>query len=429
MKILLIATNRHKQLMSRMDARPVPIGLAYVAGHLDPDRHQVKTLDLMFSEDYLADVEATVTDFQPDLVGISLRNLDNNSYIDPQWVLPITKEVVDAVRSVSEAPIVLGGPAFSLYPKECFDYIQPDVGVYGDGGDAFAQLAHSMESGEDFHRLPGMVYRSANGAVAVNGQVYSSFATPPRFDGLDMERYEKAGFGIGVVTKLGDNFNVTTPASRQSQSWRALRPIEEVISEVRDLKDRYGMRKVFFIDSGFNIPLAHAKSLCQSLMDADMGIHWNSYLAPVPDSFDLEAARLMKESGCGLVVMTGVDAGSSERSQEEQFDRVKHICELCEEGGIHYTISQSFGDPGETRETVQAKLDFLASINPAIANLRVGARIRPGTDLAQRALDEGLISDSAELIKPVFYMEKAVEDWLVDKLKEEADQRPRWNLV
>ena len=99
-----------------------------------------------------------MTDFQPDLVGLSLRNLDNNSYLDPQWVLPITKEVVDAVRSVSEAPIVLGGPAFSLYPKECFDYVQPDVGIYGDGGEAFAQLADSIESGEDFHRLPGMVY-------------------------------------------------------------------------------------------------------------------------------------------------------------------------------------------------------------------------------------------------------------------------------
>ena len=426
MKILLIATNRHKQLMSRMDARPVPIGLAYVAGHLDPDRHQVKTLDLMFSDDYVSDVEATVMDFQPDLVGLSLRNLDNNSYLDPQWVLPITKEVVDAVRSVSEAPIVLGGPAFSLYPKECFDYVQPDVGVYGDGGEAFAQLADSIESGEDFHRLPGMVYRSAGGAVSVNGQAYSTFTTAPRFDGLDMERYEKAGFGIGVVTKLGDNFTVTSPASRQSQSWRVLRPIEDVISEVRDLKESYGLRKVFFIDSGFNVPLAHAKSLCQGLLDADMGIQWNSYLAPVPDSFDLEAARLMKESGCGLVVMAGVDAGGA---QAEQFDRVKRICDLCEEGGVHYTISQSFGDPGETREMVRAKLDFLASINPAIANLRVGARIRPGTDLAQRALDEGVISDPAELIKPVFYIEKSVEDWLVDRLKEEADQRPRWNLV
>ena len=35
MRILLIATNRHKQVMSRMRAQPIPIGLAYVAGHID----------------------------------------------------------------------------------------------------------------------------------------------------------------------------------------------------------------------------------------------------------------------------------------------------------------------------------------------------------------------------------------------------------
>ena len=36
MRILLIATNRHQWLMSRMNARPVPIGWAYIAGYLDP---------------------------------------------------------------------------------------------------------------------------------------------------------------------------------------------------------------------------------------------------------------------------------------------------------------------------------------------------------------------------------------------------------
>ena len=51
MRVLLIATNRHHRLMSRMDARPLPIGLAYVAGHLDQTRHSVKVLDLMFSGD------------------------------------------------------------------------------------------------------------------------------------------------------------------------------------------------------------------------------------------------------------------------------------------------------------------------------------------------------------------------------------------
>ena len=51
MKILLIATNRHGRLMSRMDAHPLPIGLAYVAGHLDPERHTIKVMDLMFADD------------------------------------------------------------------------------------------------------------------------------------------------------------------------------------------------------------------------------------------------------------------------------------------------------------------------------------------------------------------------------------------
>ena len=74
MRILLIATNRHNRLQSRMNAQPLPIGLAYIAGHIDPERHELKILDLMFSgEDYLETVENTVVEFQPDLVGISLR--------------------------------------------------------------------------------------------------------------------------------------------------------------------------------------------------------------------------------------------------------------------------------------------------------------------------------------------------------------------
>ena len=71
MKVLLIASNRHQQLMSRMNAQPLPIGLAYVAGYLAQSRHKLKVLDLMFSDDYLADVEQAVREFQPQMVGIS----------------------------------------------------------------------------------------------------------------------------------------------------------------------------------------------------------------------------------------------------------------------------------------------------------------------------------------------------------------------
>ena len=74
------------------------------------------------------------------------------------------------------------------------------------------------------------------------------------------------------------------------------------------------------------------------------------------------------------------------------------------------------------------KLDFLRRINPALANLRVGVSVMPGTDVASRALEEGLISDESELIEPTFYIAEEVRDWIVPYLQEQAAGNPRWNL-
>ena len=227
MRVLMIATNRHHRLMSRMEARPLPIGMAYVAAYLDQDRHSVKTLDLMFSDDYLADVENTVNEIKPDLVGISLRNLSNHSYIDPQWALPITKEVIDKVRSISRAAIVVGGPAFSLLPRECFDYLEPDLGIAGDAGEAFAELANRIEIGEpSYYDLPGLVWREAGETVYHGMRCYSEFTRSPRLEDLDMAKYRQAGFGIGVLTKLGDFAYPTGDAAEtaEARSWRVIRP-------------------------------------------------------------------------------------------------------------------------------------------------------------------------------------------------------------
>ena len=164
MRILLIATNRHHRLMSRMDARPLPIGLAYIAGHLDRDRHELKVLDLMFSDDYLAEVDAAVQEFQPQVVGVSIRNLSNHSYIDPQWALPISKEVIERIRSQSQATIVVGGPAVSLFPEQVFNYVEADLALAGDAGETFAELMDYLDDGGSSHLdLPGLVYREGRG--------------------------------------------------------------------------------------------------------------------------------------------------------------------------------------------------------------------------------------------------------------------------
>ena len=430
MRILLIATNKNHRLMGRMNAEPAPIGLAYIAGYLNSDRHQVKILDLMFSDNYLLDIDNIVTSFKPELIGISLRNLDNVSYMDPQWALPITKEVIDKLRLITNAPVVCGGPGFSTLPEACFDYLEPDLAIAGDGGESFSQMADAMDSGEDYMHLSGMMYRSDAGTLTRRGMAYSEFSKPPLLEQLDMARYEKAGFGIGVVTKLGDAFSNSIIAENNTANWRVLRPIEDVIDEVQNLKTNYKLKKIFFIDSGFNVPLPYAKSLCNAIIDQQLDLQWSSYLAPVPESCDDEVLELMKTAGSGLVIVTNKARVDTENeSLEERLGPVREVCKRCDRIGINYVISQNFGEPGETEATVDAKLDFLRDIAPALANLRVGVRIRPDTPTADAAIKEGIIGGEDDLIKPSFYIAEPVREWLVEKLKNEADSYPRWNLV
>jgi hypothetical protein len=432
MRILLIATNRHKHLNGRMNAQPLPIGLAYIAGYLDPTRHTVKMLDLMFSEDnYLEEVEHSVRAFQPELVGISIRNLSNHSYLDPQWQLPITKAVIERLRATTKAPIVCGGPAFSILPKECFAYVAPDLGIAGDAGETFAELADRLEGDEpSYVDLPGLVYRQGSQIVSNEASRPSHFSKPPRLDDLDMTKYRQAGFGIGVLTKLGGFYYASAPSGAQTEdgAWRVIRPIAEIVQEVKDLEVRFALRKVFFIDNCFNIPLAHAKALCQALIDAHPKVHWNTVLAP--HGCDAELVQLMKQAGCALVLLVGM--GGERRAGaalDESLQPLLETCRLCEAGGLHYTITQTFGEPGETRETVERKLAFVRSLKPAMANIRIGVSILPGTAVAARAREEGIIADEADLIRPTFYLAAAVRDWIVDYLKAEAAQNTRWNLM
>jgi radical SAM superfamily enzyme YgiQ (UPF0313 family) len=430
MRVLLIATNRHNKYQSRLNAQPMPIGLAYIAGHLDHERHEIKILDLMFSEDHLADVEATVKEFKPQMVGMSVRNLSNHSYMNTIWALPHSKEVIDRIRTISDAVIVCGGPAFSIMPTECFEYLGCDIGLAGDAGETFATLAESLEIGEpSYFDLPGLVYKNDGQTFRNEGYCTSAFAQSPRLEDLDMARYNKAGFGIGILTKLGGFYYPTNASQAQidESGWRVIRPIDEVVAEVKSMKDRFDMKKVFFVDNGFNLPLDHAKSLCSAIIEADINIRWNTCLAPF--NCDTELIGLMKEAGCGLVMMVNRSGNPGDMgSMVEENDALAEVCRMCDEGGLHYNLGKQFGEPGETRESVDNKLDFLRSVNPALASLRVGVSVMPGTEVALIAKKEGLIKDESELVKPTFYIADEVKDWIVDYLKEQVENEPRWNL-
>ena len=428
MKVLLVATNQADRFMDSMVVRPVPIGLAYLAASVDEERHTLKVLDLMFADDAVAEVADAVSEFEPDLIGMSIRNLDNQSSLNPVWNLPAVRDIIERIRQLSDATTLIGGPAFSIMPAECLDYVGADLGIAGDAAEAFATLVERLEAGADYRDIPGIVFRDdANDGeiVASEGRFTSSFHRAPRLDLLDMRAYNGSGFGVGVITKLAQAYYPTPGADFNGGDWRIREP-GEVVDEIRALDDKFGINKVFFIDSGFNIPAEHAKATCRAIIDAGLRVRWNSYVRPSEDA-DAELMGLMKASGCSLALMA--EGGRGGESLVDRLAGLELMAGLCREVDLPFTMNMTFGEPGDSESSVEQKLDFLKRVDASFAVLRVGTRMLPNTAVAQTALSEGLIESESELMRPTFYTDAGVRDWIADRLREEAAEYPRWNLM
>ena len=428
MKVLLVATNQADRFMDSMVVRPVPIGLAYLAASVDEERHTLKVLDLMFADDAVAEVADAVSGFEPDLIGMSIRNLDNQSSLNPVWNLPAVRDIIERIRQLSDATTLIGGPAFSIMPAECLDYVGADLGIAGDAAEAFATLVERLEAGADYRDVPGIVYRddANDGEIVVSeGRFTSSFHRAPRLDLLDMRAYNGSGFGVGVITKLAQAYYPTPGADFNGGDWRIREP-GEVVDEIRALDDKFGINKVFFIDSGFNIPAEHAKATCRAIIDAGLRVRWNSYVRPSEDA-DAELMGLMKESGCSLALMA--EGGRGGEGLADRLAGLDRMAELCREANLPFTMNMTFGEPGDTESSVEQKLDLLKRVDAAFSVLRVGTRVLPNTGAAQTALREGLIESESELMRPTFYTDAGVRDWIADRLHEEAAEYPRWNLM
>ena len=428
MKVLLIATNQADRFMDRMVVRPVPIGLAYLAASVDEEKHTLKVLDLMFADDAVAEVADAVSEFQPDLIGLSIRNLDNQSSLNPVWNLPAVRDIIKRIQQLSRAKTLVGGPAFSILPAECLEYVDADLGIAGDAAEAFAMLVECLDTGGNYREIPGIVYRDGvNGGdvVVSEGRFTSDFHRAPRLDLLDMRAYNGSGFGVGVVTKLAQSYYPTTGADYGGGDWRIREP-QEVVDEIRALDDDFGINKVFFIDSGFNIPAEHAKATCQAIIDAGLRVRWNSYIRPSEDA-DAELMTLMKKSGCSLALMA--EGGRGGDGLGDRLDGLERMAGLSRDAGLPFTMNITFGEPGETKAAVERKLDFLKRVEAVFTVLRVGTRVLPNTAVAQTALREGLIESESELMRPTFYIDAGVRGWLADRLREEAADYPCWNLM
>jgi radical SAM superfamily enzyme YgiQ (UPF0313 family) len=405
MRVLLISANTERIKMASL-----PLGLGMVATAVRQAGHETAFLDLLAEADPITTVRRTVADFSPDVIGLSVRNIDDQTMLTPRFLLAPIKEVVAACRALTHAPIVLGGAGYSMFPDAALAYLEADFGICGEGETAFPALLARLQAGQDVADLPG-VHVAGRGLRSPRAFAEDLDRLPlPNADLWSAADPRDPDLWIPVQTRRGCPLGCSycSTANIEGTMVRARSP-QLVVEDLARMADA-GFRQFYFVDNTFNLPPSYALALCRTITERRLGIVWRCILYPHDVSEELTTA--MAEAGC-VEVSLGFESGSPEvlQGMNKRFgpEEVRQISQRLAAHKIRRMGFLLLGGPGETRESVEKSLDFAESLGLEVMSVSVGIRIYPRTPLAQRAVEEGIIDAKDDLLLPRFYIQPGLE--------------------
>jgi len=423
MKVLLISANTETINMPTL-----PLGLASVAAATQKAGHVVTTVDLMAERDAPSVLNGTVEEFRPDLIGISIRNVDDQNMENPRFLLNPVKDIVAVCRRLSGATIVLGGAGYSIFPESVLTFLGADMGIQGEGEATFPELIERIEGGADISGVPGL-YLRGYGLGCERTFVKDLDLLPlPQADFLPLPP-RKDELWIPVQTRRGCPLSCSYCSTGEIEGRTLRRRSPDIVVEWIVQWRKAGVHQFYFVDNTFNLPASYAKEICRKLIDRDLNIRWWSIL--YPKGVDKELVAYLARAGCEQVSI-GFESGSEQilKSMNKKFtlEEVRQISEMLSEYGIRRMGFLLLGSPSETRESVEKSLLFADSLKLDSMKVTAGVRIYPHTSLAKKAIEEGIIAPHDELLFPRFYLAKGLEDWLPKTLKSWAATRPHWMI-
>lgn len=423
-RVLLISANREDVNMAAW-----PLGLACVASATESAGHAVRLLDLLCHPDPLSALDATVAESRPDVIGVSVRNIDDQRMERVHFLLRDVKTIIDRCRLLTRAPIILGGAGYSIFPQSALDFLGADMGLPGEGERAFPMLVERIMSGAD-PAGPYLLHRAGTAPAGTRSFIDDLDDYPlPGPAILPPEAYGEREFWMPVQTRRGcamDCSYCSTPAIegrvlRKRSPAAAARWLGRCASA--------GIRRFYFVDNTFNLPGAYARELCEAIAAEAPGVSWRCILYPW--KIDGRLADAMARAGCEEVSL-GSESGSGDMlaSMNKRFspDDVRHASRLFADRGIRRMGFLLLGGPGESLKTAEESLVFADSLGLEALKITIGIRIYPGTALAGRAIEEGLIGAADDLLAPRFYMAPGLEYPLREMVSDWASSRPGWLL-
>lgn len=385
-----------------------PLGLACLASALR--EHEVVLFDTNRSSRPFEELREAVAGLRPDVVGISLRNIDSTNKRNVVFYYPYLREALDAIRSRTDAKIVVGGSGFSMFAGRIMeDEPRIDYGVSREGELAFPLLLENLATPE---KVPSVYYRK-NGAVAATApgpQVDLDAVPPPDRKAAPLGPYMEVPEAVGVETKRGCALGCVycVYGFLNGRNLR-LREPSRIVDEVERLVNEHGLRRFTFVDSVFNIPRTHAEAICREMIRRKIPATWSAWFNE--KGVTREFVELAREAGCRSVVLS--PDGFSDPALRKLGKNIS-LKDIRESYGVlkdldGFEVSYNFfkNPPGQSlgaflsllRFAAQAKRDLGGRVHFEFSSMR----IEPNTKLCDIALAEGVLREGEDLLSPKYY--------------------------
>ncbi|MEW6108230.1 MAG: radical SAM protein [Nitrospirota bacterium] len=354
-----------------------PMGIAYIAGVLRDNGHDVKIADFN-----VTDEKVDFSNF--DIVGISS---DTSRY---KSSLRLARDA-----KISGCTVVMGGPHVSYMDEEVLNTGLCDFVVRSEGEETMTELANSIAGG-DYSSVKGISYKKDGALYRTEDRdfIQDLDGLLPARDLLDMKSYRHLEMGkrkmTSVLTSRGCPFGCSFCCSTEfsGRKWRSRSPVK-IVDEIEDIVTNHGFNGIAFLDDNFTLDAKRVMEICDEILRRGIDIYWWCFSRADSLLRNEEMVRKMSEAGAKYVFIgfESMHQKTLDSYRKKTTDTMaKEVTGLLRKYGISIHGSFIIGNTDETREMMLDTIKYSKKINPEAVQFSILTPY-PGTKLFENVKD------------------------------------------
>lgn len=317
-------------------------------------------------------VKPVIEKEQPDVIGISI--VLQQQMFSSMTFCALIKQHFPHIH------VTIGGNTVTrlrdvLPQSPLFQYF--DSAVAYEGETAFVQLVSAVGAKQNLADVPNTIYKDETGVHTSPTSYSEDMASlpPPDFDGLPLEKYFVPTKVLPYLATRGcywGRCEFCDHGEGYTAGYRT-KKIQEIIDEIRHLKDKYGAKHFHFTDESY--PPALFRKLSRGLIDSKMDIIWTTHMRFEKSLLDETVWQDARDSGCRYLHF-GYESGNErvlklmDKATTTQI--ITQHLQMSANVGIWNHCMGFFGFPGETKEEAWSSVQFLEQNKEHVHSLGFG---------------------------------------------------------